>query len=38
VDGIIVPTKRSIYAYDADYQLVPEPLLVKINMGEVTIR
>jgi len=38
VDGINVPTKRWIYAYEGDYQLVPEPLLVKINMGEVTIR
>jgi hypothetical protein len=38
VDGIIVPTKRRIYAYEGDYQLVPEPLLVKIDMGEITIK
>jgi hypothetical protein len=38
VDGIIIPTKRRIYAYEGDYQRVPEPLLVKIDMGEITIR
>ena len=38
VDGIIFPTKRRIYAYEGDYQLVPEPLLVKIDMGEITVR
>jgi hypothetical protein len=38
VDGIIVPTKRRIYAYEGDYQLVPEPLLVKIDMGEITMK
>ena len=36
VDGIIVPTKRRVYAYEGDYQLVKEPLLVKIDMGEIT--
>jgi hypothetical protein len=34
VDGIIAPTKCRIYAYEGDYQLVPEPLLA---MGEITI-
>jgi hypothetical protein len=38
VDGIIFPTKRRIYAYEGDYQLVPEPLLVKIDIGEITLR
>lgn len=37
VDGIIVPTKRRIYAYEGDYQLVKEPLLVSIDMGEITL-
>jgi hypothetical protein len=37
VAGIIIPTKRRIYAYEGDYQLVPEPLLVKIDMGEITV-
>lgn len=37
VDGIIVPTKRRIYAWEGDYQHVKEPLLVAIDMGEVTL-
>lgn len=35
VDGIIVPAKRRVYAYEGDYQLVKEPLLVAIDMGEI---
>ena len=38
VDGIIFATQRRIYAYEGDYQLVPEPLLVKIDMGEITVK
>jgi hypothetical protein len=37
VEGIIVPTKRRVYAYEGDYQLVKEPLLVAIDMGEITL-
>jgi hypothetical protein len=37
VDGIIVPTKRRVYAYQGDYQLVKEPLLVAIDMGEIKL-
>ncbi len=37
VGGIIFPTQRRIYAYEGDYQLVPEPLLVKIDMGEISL-
>jgi hypothetical protein len=37
VDGIIVPTRRRIYAWEGDYQPVMEPLLVKIDMGEITV-
>jgi hypothetical protein len=37
VDGIIVPTKRRVYAYECDYQLVKEPLLVAIDMGDITL-
>jgi hypothetical protein len=37
VDGIIVPTKRRIYAYEGDYQIVKEPLLVSIDMGEIVL-
>lgn len=38
VDGIIIPTRRRVYAYEEDYQRVPEPLLVQIDMEEITIR
>jgi hypothetical protein len=38
VDGIIIPATRRGYAYQGDYQLVPEPLLVAIDMGEIIIR
>jgi hypothetical protein len=37
VDGIIVPTKRRIYGYTGDYQLVKEPLLVAIDLGEISL-
>jgi hypothetical protein len=37
VDGIIIPTRRRIYAYEGDYQLVKEPLLVSIDMGEIAL-
>ena len=37
VEGIIVPTKRRVYAYEGDYQLVKEPLLVAIDMDEITL-
>ena len=37
VDGIIIPTTRRVYAYEGDYQLVKEPLLVAIDMGEITL-
>ncbi|MEI9980218.1 MAG: hypothetical protein WDN23_14685 [Edaphobacter sp.] len=37
VDGIIVPTRRRVYAYEGDYQPVKEPLLVAIDMAEVSL-
>jgi hypothetical protein len=37
VSGIVVPTIRRIYAWEDDYQLVKEPLLVAIDMREVTL-
>jgi hypothetical protein len=37
IDGIIVPTKRRVYAYEGDYQLVKEPLLVAIDMADVKL-
>ena len=37
VDGIIVPTRRRVYAYEGDYQLVPEPLLVAIDLTDIKL-
>ncbi len=37
VGGIVIPTKRRIYAYEGDYQPVWDPLLVGIDMGEITL-
>lgn len=37
VDGIVFPTKRRVYGYEGDYQLVPEPLLVGVDIGEITL-
>jgi hypothetical protein len=37
VDGIIVPAKRRIYAYEGDYQIVKEPLLVSIDMEGIGV-
>jgi hypothetical protein len=37
VDGIIVPTRRRVYAYEGDYQLVKEPLLVAIDMSAISL-
>jgi len=37
VDGIIIPTRRRGYAWHGDYQLVPEPELIAIDMGEITL-
>jgi hypothetical protein len=37
IDGIVVPAKRRVYAYEGDYQLVKEPLLVAIDMSEITL-
>jgi hypothetical protein len=37
VDGIIVPARRRVYAYEGDYQIVKEPLLVAIDMGVIQL-
>jgi hypothetical protein len=37
VDGIIIPVTRRIYGYTGDYQLVPEPVLVAIDIADVTL-
>jgi hypothetical protein len=38
VDGITIPTTRRGYAWQGNYQQVPEPLLVAIDMSGITIR
>jgi hypothetical protein len=37
VDGIIIPATRRVYAYQGDYQLVKEPLLVAIDFSDIKI-
>jgi hypothetical protein len=34
--GIKMPTKRRIYAYDETMQKVPEALLVALDFGQLT--
>ena len=34
VDGLMFPTKRRVYAYEGDYQLIPEPLLVAVDITQ----
>lgn len=36
-DGIVIPTKRRIHGWEGDYQLIPEPLLIAIDMKEITL-
>jgi hypothetical protein len=35
-DGILIPTKRRIYGYDGRKQKIPSPLLIAIDIDEVT--
>ena len=37
IDGIIFPMTRRVYAYTGDYQLVPEPVLVAIDITDVKL-
>ena len=37
VGGLIFPAKRRIYAWEGDYQPVKEPLLVGIDMRDITL-
>jgi len=38
VGGIVIPATRRVYAYAGDYEPVMEPLLVAIDMGEITVQ
>jgi hypothetical protein len=37
VDGLMFATKRRVYAYEGDYQLIPEPLLVAVDINRITL-
>jgi hypothetical protein len=37
VDGLMFPTTRRVYAYEGDYKLVPEPLLVAVDISGITL-
>ena len=37
IDGLMFPTTRRVYAYEGDYQLVPEPLLVSVDISQITL-
>ncbi len=37
VDGVVFPTKRRVYAHEVKSQHANEPLLVDIDMGEITL-
>ena len=37
IDGLQFFTKRRVYAYEGDYVLVPEPLLVNIDVRRITL-
>jgi hypothetical protein len=37
IDGVKFFAKRRVYAYEGDYKLVPEPLLVKIDLSDIAI-
>jgi hypothetical protein len=38
VDGLMFPTKRRVYPWEGDYQVVKEPLLVNIDISDISIR
>jgi hypothetical protein len=37
VDGLMFPTARRVYPYAGDYELVPEPLLVSVDISQITL-
>ena len=37
IEGIIFPTTRRVYAYTGDYQRVPQPVLVAIDITDVRL-
>ena len=37
VEGLKFATKRRVFAYEGDYQLVPDPLLVAVDIARITL-
>jgi hypothetical protein len=37
IDGLMFPTKRRVYSYVRNYELVPEPLLVAVDISQITL-
>ena len=35
VEGVMLPTKRRVFAYDANRQKVPEAVLISIDLSEI---
>jgi hypothetical protein len=35
--GIMIARQRRVYAYEGDYQIVKDPVLVAIDMGQITV-
>ena len=38
VDGIMIPTRHRVYAYDAQGKMVPKPVLVTIDIADISLR
>jgi hypothetical protein len=38
IQGIQIPTTRRVYAYDENGQMIPDPLLVSIDIASITLR
>jgi hypothetical protein len=36
--GIVLPMRHRVYAYEGDYQKVPEPILVAIDVRTATFK
>jgi hypothetical protein len=37
IDGVMFPTRRRVFAYTGNYELVPEPLLVAVDISAITL-
>jgi hypothetical protein len=37
IEGLMFPTRRRVYAYEGDFQLVPEPLLVAVDISRIAL-